>query len=117
MYGPHEQQNTPVIDERPVCPKCYESFLLKHVGLGYTTTAWTKEGSDYHRKKMEYKSTYTECDCGCNTPVASDPESMLRFLAGRLEFAGVSEFVAALYARDIRKILEEYYEPTDKTEE
>jgi hypothetical protein len=66
---------------------------------------------------VKYNSTYTECDCGCNTPVASDPESMLRFLAGRLEFAGVSESVATLYARDIRKILEEYYEPTDKTKE
>jgi hypothetical protein len=63
---------------------------------------------------MEYNSTYAECGCGCNTPVASTPEDMLRFLAGRLEYAGVSESVAVLYARDIRKILEEYYEPAEK---
>jgi hypothetical protein len=63
---------------------------------------------------MKYKCTYTECDCGCNTPVASDPEDMLRFLAGRLEFAGVSDCVAAVYARDIRKIIEEHYQPVEK---
>ena len=58
---------------------------------------------------MMYKSTYTECDCGCNDPVADTPEEMLRFLAHRLEYAGVSDSVAGVYARDIRKLIEEYY--------
>ena len=57
----------------------------------------------------KYKSVYTDCDCGCNDPVADTPEEMLRFLAGRLEFAGVGESVAAIYARDIRNILNAYY--------
>lgn len=45
------------------------------------------------------------CDCGCNTPVATDPIGMLKFLANRFEHAGVSECVASIYAHDIRKIL------------
>lgn len=45
------------------------------------------------------------CDCGCNTPVATTPKGMLEFLAGRMEFAGVSDGVARLYAEDIRSIL------------
>lgn len=50
------------------------------------------------------------CDCGCNIPVATTPEGMLRFLANRMESAGVSEGVARLYAEDIRSILKEYYD-------
>ena len=50
-----------------------------------------------------------DCDCGCNDPVADTPQEMLEFLAHRFEFAGVSESVALYYARDIRKILKEYY--------
>lgn len=69
----------------------------------------------------EYKKGYTECDCGCNTPVAETPEEMLRFLAGRLEYAGTSDGVAATYARDIRYVLDKYYAepapPECKTEE
>ena len=57
----------------------------------------------------EREKQYTECDCGCNIPVASTPESMLKFLAGRLEFAGVSDSVARYYARDLRKLIEEHY--------
>jgi hypothetical protein len=34
---------------------------------------------------------------------------MLRFLAGRLEYAGTSDGVAAIYARDIRYVLNKYY--------
>lgn len=67
----------------------------------------------------EYKSVYTDCDCGCNTPVAETPEGMLRFLAGRLEDAGTSDGVAAIYARDIRYVLDKYYSvppPECKTE-
>ena len=45
------------------------------------------------------------CDCGCNTPVATDPIGMLKFLANRFEHAGVGEAVASIYAHDIRKIL------------
>lgn len=57
-----------------------------------------------------YKSTFTQCDCGCNNPVADTPEEMLRFLAHRLETTGVSASVAAIYARDIRLIIENYFE-------
>ena len=49
------------------------------------------------------------CDCGCNEPVASTPESMLRFLATRLEHAGVADCVARIYAHDIKLIIKEFY--------
>ncbi len=51
----------------------------------------------------------SDCDCGCNDPVATTPKEMLEFLANRFEHAGVSECVAKYYARDIRKILNEYF--------
>ena len=54
------------------------------------------------------------CDCGCNDPVATTPEGMLRFLKGRMEFAGVSDSVARLYAEDIGLILDEYFSEKDK---
>jgi hypothetical protein len=49
------------------------------------------------------------CDCGCNDPVATTPQEMLEFLAGRLEYAGVADVVAKSYARDIRLILKEHF--------
>lgn len=49
------------------------------------------------------------CDCGCNDPVATTPKDMLEFLANRFEFAGVSDSVARMYARDIRLILAEHF--------
>jgi hypothetical protein len=59
----------------------------------------------------KYKSVYTDCDCGCNIPVAPDPEKMLRFLAYRLELdGGLAESVCSIYARDIRYILEKFYD-------
>jgi len=54
----------------------------------------------------------SDCDCGCNTPVATTPKDMLEFLANRFEYAGVSEAVALWYARDIRRILKEHYGAT-----
>jgi hypothetical protein len=51
------------------------------------------------------------CDdpnCGCDTPALHDPVQALEFLAGRMEFAGVSEGVAKWYAQDIRDILEKF---------
>ena len=54
-----------------------------------------------------------DCDCGCNDPVATTPQEMLEFLAGRFEYAGVSESVAKYYARDIRLILKEFYGAVD----
>jgi hypothetical protein len=84
------------------------------------------DGSEHHSTAlMEHfgieetrKCTYTDCDCGCNIPVAKTPEKMLRFLASRLEFAGVADSVASIYARDIRKLIEENYatEPKDPRE-
>lgn len=65
-------------------------------------------------EKPKYKKGYSDCDCGCNIPVASNPEQMLRFLAYRLEMAGVDEAVSVIYARDIRKILDEFYGGAEK---
>lgn len=31
----------------------------------------------------------TDCDCGCNEPIATTPQEMLEFLAHRFEYAGV----------------------------
>lgn len=47
----------------------------------------------------------SDCDCGCNDPVATDAFGMIEFLAYRFEHAGVSELVAKKYARDCRAIL------------
>lgn len=74
----------------------------------------TREAYDEFVKKRNYKIGYSDCDCGCNIPVASNPEAMLRFLAYRMEDAGVGEAVAAIYARDIRKILDEFYGGAEK---
>jgi hypothetical protein len=56
------------------------------------------------------------CDCGCNIPVATTPEKMLRFLANRMEMGGCSDGVARLYAEDIRSIIKEYYDKDQSTE-
>jgi hypothetical protein len=69
----------------------------------------TQERYEEFAKNRNYKKGYTDCDCGCNEPVAETPEEMLRFLAGRLEYAGTSDGVAAIYARDIRYVLNKYY--------
>ena len=52
----------------------------------------------------------TDCDCGCNEPIATTPQEMLEFLAHRFEYAGVSDAVAKSYARDIRMIIETHFE-------
>lgn len=49
------------------------------------------------------------CDCGCNTPVATNPKDMLVFLANRFDSAGVSDCVAEIYSHDIKLILKEHY--------
>jgi hypothetical protein len=49
------------------------------------------------------------CECGCADPVATTPQEMLEFLAGRFEYAGVSDLVAKSYAQDIRWILKEHF--------
>lgn len=54
------------------------------------------------------------CDCGCNDPVATTPEGMLRFLKSRFEFAGVSDGVAEIYAHDIGLILDKYFAKKDE---
>lgn len=52
---------------------------------------------------------FTECDCGCNNPVAESEIEMLEFLLQRFSMCGVSDAVAAVYARDIKKLLENRY--------
>ena len=54
------------------------------------------------------RAEFSDCDCGCNIPVAKDPISMLKFLQGRMEFAGIADGVAAIYARDIKFVLDNY---------
>jgi hypothetical protein len=73
---------------------CIEDWKVVH---------WAGEVDEWGRM------TYTDCDCGCNTPVAETPEGMLKFLAHRLDYAGVAEGVAKIYARDIRKLVKEHY--------
>lgn len=71
--------------------QCIDDWVVVH---------WAVETDQFGRK------TYTDCDCGCNTPVADDPLAMLEFLANRMENAGVADAVAQIYARDIRRILD-----------
>lgn len=56
----------------------------------------------------------TDCDCGCNDPVADTPEEMLRFLSHRMHMAGVATCVAEQYASDIDLIIEKFY-PKENT--
>lgn len=58
----------------------------------------------------------SECNCGCNDPVATTPKDVLEFLANRFEYAGVSDAVALKYAKDIRQILKEHYGVIQKNE-
>lgn len=51
---------------------------------------------------------FTDCDCGCNDPIAETPEEMLVFLLHRFKYGGVSDGVAAYYARDIKYILDKH---------
>ena len=37
----------------PVCPKCWAEFLMKNIGLGYATSVWRAEGSDYEIEKAK----------------------------------------------------------------
>lgn len=62
-YGPHNEWNTPVIEEEeirpngadilthslPVCPKCWKDFIRQNLGLGYSTADWGYGGSHYDR--------------------------------------------------------------------
>lgn len=45
------------------------------------------------------------CDCGCNDPTFTTAEEAIKFLAHRLNFAGVSDIVAKKYARDLDMII------------
>ena len=45
------------------------------------------------------------CDCGCNDPAFTEPIEALKFLMGRMQFAGISAAVAESYAWDIYQIL------------
>ncbi len=74
---------------------CIEDWVVTH---------WAARTDEFGRK------TFGDCDCGCNVPISSTPEGMLRFLAHRFEYAGVADSVAEIYARDIRYILEKFYE-------
>lgn len=55
-----------------------------------------------------------ECDCGCQLPSFTTPEGALRFLYHRFN-DGVAEGPASYYQRDIKKILDKFYdEPREK---
>ena len=70
----------------------------------WVVTHWAGRTDEFGRL------TYGDCDCGCNEPVARTPESMIKFLACRLEYSGVADEVARVYARDLRYIIETFYE-------
>jgi DNA-directed RNA polymerase subunit RPC12/RpoP len=42
-----EKSNGVHIKSMPVCPQCWQDFLINNVGIGYCTEVWTKDGSDY----------------------------------------------------------------------
>ena len=73
---------------------CIDDWVVVH---------WASRTDEFGRM------TFGDCDCGCNVPVAETPEDMLKFLAGRLEYAGCSDPVARTYARDIRYVIEKFY--------
>ena len=52
---------------------------------------------------------FTDCECGCNKPVADTPRGMLEFLLNRFSRSGISDSVAAIYARDIQEIMKNYH--------
>ena len=54
-----------------------------------------------------------ECDCGCNDPSFTTAEEAVVFLYNRFMHAGVSDCVALLYARDLKKIIDsaDFYLP------
>lgn len=53
MFSPHDKSFAPITSsDRPVCPKCWDAFLA-FIGLGYGTTVWTKDGSEYDQKIKE----------------------------------------------------------------
>lgn len=53
MFSPSDFNLIPMTQHnRPVCPKCWDTFLAT-IGLGYCTTAWFKDGSDYEQKMRE----------------------------------------------------------------
>ena len=65
QYSPHHTHPAPVLSKdvetdrgtyrqsMPVCPSCWATFLLENIGIGYQTTVWNKDGSDYERALKE----------------------------------------------------------------
>jgi hypothetical protein len=52
-WGPHDAHPAPVTAKGiPVCPQCWGTFL-EGLGLGYQTTVWNKNGSEYENKVKE----------------------------------------------------------------
>lgn len=74
-FSPHNYNIAPMTSEKdPVCPKCWDEFL-KSIGIGYGTTAWTKDGSAYEQMKSRIEDT-KQCWCHkCigNTLVSGSP--------------------------------------------
>lgn len=64
-YSPHHTHAAPVLGREietahglvtqsmPVCPTCWAKFLLENIGIGYSTTKWRPEGSDYEIEKAK----------------------------------------------------------------
>lgn len=63
-YSPDEKHSAPVfskdvqtprgtyLQSLPVCPKCFEEFVMKNMGIGYCTVNWTGI-SDYDKEKSQ----------------------------------------------------------------
>ena len=62
-FTPHQSHPGPILSEQvkgergeytrymPTCPHCYAAFIREHIGLGYCTTQWTEDGSEYDRAR------------------------------------------------------------------
>jgi hypothetical protein len=106
---PTYQRPNPPPNPPSVCKRCGVIHNSPPVDPKKIIEKLAKDIAREIKEMTLYKSTFGECDCGCNVPVAETPEEMLRFLADRLEYAGTSDNVAAVYARDIRYVLEKHY--------
>ena len=48
FYEEEETKRGTVVHSKPLCPRCYEEFMLKNIGFGLCTVDWGL-GADYDR--------------------------------------------------------------------
>ena len=82
-----------------------------------TAKNYPEDGKDNHQlvfmKINDTAECAADCDCGCQDPTFTTPEEAVVFLYNRFMHAGVSDAVAKVYARDLKKIIDspEFYNP------